>query len=540
VSQLAHDELFLPSSDDEAKFSAACRPLFRAGRARRASEVTPAKSSPSTQVRNLGLREADAHMDKLLKENWDLKHRITLHDQAFSKLRAELDAALEELERSVTLRERNRELQEAIEMVSRQAAIHEEENRTLHINNAELTALNDDLMREMEAKDDGIQQRQLAIEEAAGIIQQLEETNETLKKQQQHSPRPDSDYFSGEAESTPSVKTSMRPTTAGTCGTDYTNPPDSDYFSADSPSLTPTTPKRTPSTKEQKDKSVQMDRARAMGAAFNREIGLRGRASKDSLLSTFLETPIPESSKRLRRRTSALMPPEPNRGSIRFELQRAGTPPWSNARKLQDIYEEGALRKQIGSTDLPARTGYTPSVTVASVSRSASFEDIYGLSIAQASVPPLSSLATTVSDSAISDTTTTARSMRNSQMPSNPTPVNYNVWPRKLPDWPPSAGLRNRDILFHGTGMDDMFPDSPPRPSSSRESFSSVHLLRSSTSSGKERHARSSSATPAANAVALPPPPPLSRAMSLHRTSASVSTPRRPNGLERSRTLPLQ
>jgi hypothetical protein len=34
---------------------------------------------------------------------------------------------------------------------------------------------------------------------------------------------------------------------------------------------------------------------------------------------------------------------------------------------------------------------------------------------------------------------------------------NFAVWPKKYPAWPPSAGLRNRDVLFHGDGMDEMF-----------------------------------------------------------------------------------
>jgi hypothetical protein len=498
-------------------------------------------------------------MDKLLKANWDLKHRITLHDQAYSRLRAELDEALEELDRCAILRERNEELQQAIDAVSRQAAVHEEENRVLKINNTELTVLHDDLIRELDSKDEGIQQRQLAIEEAAGIIQQLEEANDTLKKQQALlSPRPDSDYFSGDAEGTPSAKiASLRPTTAGTCGTDYTNPPDSDYFSADSPSLTPTTPKKTPSSIHSKDKTVQMDRARAMGAAFNREIGLRSQASKDSLLSSFLQTPVPEAIQRPRRRIPIQGPPPAPRGSIREELQRAGTPPWSSARGLRAIYEDGGLGRRVHSPDEIRRaSGYTPSVTVASMSRAPSMDDIYNMGMsspgagAGVSVPTLSSLATTVSDtssSLLSPTTTSATTHK------VPTPVNYTNWPRKLPEWPPSAGLRNRDILFHGTGMEEMFPDSPPRPSSSRgESFSNVHLLRSNSgpSPGRERHARSSSAAPSANAFAPPPPMPvapvqstggLSRMLtSFHKkTAASVSLPRRPGIPERSRTLPL-
>jgi hypothetical protein len=37
------------------------------------------------------------------------------------------------------------------------------------------------------------------------------------------------------------------------------------------------------------------------------------------------------------------------------------------------------------------------------------------------------------------------------------TAPNFAVWPRKYPAWPPSAGLLNRDVLFHGEGMDEMF-----------------------------------------------------------------------------------
>jgi hypothetical protein len=489
-------------------------------------------------------------MDKLLKANWDLKHRIMLHDAAYSNLRDELDAALEELGMTASLRERNEHLQDAIDAVSRQAAEHEEENRDLKINNAELTVLNDDLVRELEAKDEGILQRQLAIEEAAGIIQQLEEANEVLKKQQQAlSPRPDSDYFSGDASTTPSMKMSLRPTTAGTWGTEHTNQPDSDYFSADSPNLTPTTPKRTPSNLQTKDKAIQLDRARAMGAAFNREIGLRSQVSKDSLLSTFLNNPVPEANQRRRRTPTQASSRLPPRGSIREDLLRAGTPPWSTARGLKAIYEDGGLHRRVNAMDeLRRSSGYTPSVTVASMSRVASLEDMYGFSgtnaaPANSSIPTLSSHATTMSDSNTSlpspKSTATSRA--------NPTPVNYSAWPRKLPDWPPSAGLRNRDILFHGSGMEEMFPDSsPPRPSSSRDgSFSNVLLMRPNIG-------RSSTVGPGANAIAPPPPPPpqpevsipqptaLGRMWgSIHKKGLSISGPRKPVGLERSQTLPM-
>lgn len=551
VSQLAHDELFLPSSDEESRIPVR-RTLFRPQRTRRASDITPAKSSPPcSQQRNLTVRETDAQMDKLLKANWDLKHRIMLHDAAHSKLRGELAAALEELDRTASLRERNEHLQDAINAVSRQAAVHEEENRDLKINNAELTVLNDDLVRELEAKDEGIQQRQLAIEEAAGIIQQLEEANDVLKKQQQAlSPPPESDYFSGDASTTPSMKMSLRPTTAGTWGTEHTNQPDSDYFSADSPSLTPVTPKRAPSNLQTKEKAMQLDRAKAMGAAFNREIGLRSQVSKDSLLSTFLNNPPPEANQR-RRRTPTQASRLPPRGSIREDPLRAGTPPWSTARGLQAIYEDGGLHRRINAMDeLRRQSGYTPSVTVASMSRVVSVEDMYSFSEpnaapANSSIPTRSSPTTTLSDSNTSlpapKSSVTSRA--------NLTPVNYSAWPRKLPDWPPSAGLRNRDILFHGAGLDEMFPDSsPPRPSSSREgSFSNVLLMRPNIG-------RSSTVGPGANAIAPPPPPPpppqaeisisqptaLGRMWgSIHKKGLSISGPRRPTGLERSQTLPM-
>jgi hypothetical protein len=50
-----------------------------------------------------------------------------------------------------------------------------------------------------------------------------------------------------------------------------------------------------------------------------------------------------------------------------------------------------------------------------------------------------------------------AQAARKPTTETHSTAPNFAVWPRKYPAWPPSAGLLNRDVLFHGEGMDEMF-----------------------------------------------------------------------------------
>jgi len=461
------------------------------------------KSSPA---QSLGTKEASTHLDKLQKENWDLKHRVALQQDRVKRLDEQLEEALEEVEKSKEWKEKNEELNEALDILSKKVASSEEEMK-------ELTDINDDLIKELELRDTGIKQRQLAIEEAAGIIQSLEMKLEATQLTVQHpSPKQDSDYFSGDAECPSPERLSKAPPPTR----DLAPLPDSDYFSADtSPNMTPKTPRKMnlPATKE---KQSQLERARETGASFNREVGLRTAASKESLLSTFLDPPdlpAPKPHSRMLRRKT----PTPDLQTIQqskmqeplFEATRStGTPPWSHSRPLRNLYEQGEFNRQIHAGTPVLRIGSTPSVTVASPDGS-TVDDILSTRSASHAHSP----ATTVSDSALPTPQSRPQTLRPPHsIPSNPSPVNYSAWPRKYPEWPPSASLTNRDVLFHGEGLHKMSPGSPPKD---------------------HRHLRSASTTHADANNQPQRPPPLQRAGT---TTSTLSVPR-PAGLDRRRTL---
>lgn len=502
---------WMPSSDEERR--AARRGSGRPIRKRRASDLSVMKASPGS---SLGTKETTSQMDKLQKENWDLKHRVALQQDRIKRLNEQLEQAAEEMDNSKDLREKNEELTEAIEILSKKVASSEEQMQ-------DLTDMNDELVKELESRDDGIRQRQVAIEEAATIIQSLELRMESLQLvAPEPSPRQDfSDYFSGDAE----VPTPQRVTPKAPPPISHaTAAPDSDYFSADtSPNITPKTPRKMhiPAPKE---KQVQLERAREIGASFNKEVGLRTAASRDSLFSTFLGTPDLPAPKQIGRTLRRARTPTPGISAMPQKIETIAevtrssvpTPPWSNTRPLRSLYEQGEFNRRIHSKTPIQRMDSTPSVTVASAC--ASTDDIFSTThSARNSHSP----TTTVSDTATppvphkripSPATLTPTPIPSNNLPTAPSPLNYSQWPRKYPDWPPSASLSSRSILFHGDGMDHMFPVSPPKD---------------------HRHLRSSSATPD-EGYQVKRPPPLARAGT---TAGPPPSSSRPAGLDRRRTL---
>lgn len=447
----AHDE-WMPSSDDERnvlRTSTGRRPQ----KARRASDIGTMKSSLSPNA-NLGQRETGNKLDKLEKDNFDLKLKITMQQERMNQLHEELEQAVSSAQ----------ELNNAVELLSRSIASTEEELERTRASNQEITEMNDDLMKELEERDEGIKLRQLAIEEAAGIIQTLEIKCEKLEKvaiRPEPSPRPGSDYFSGDAEGTPPRTVGLsKPSGNSTHLGVLPTPPDSDYFSADtSPNNTPRTPRFTDNI---------LVRAQEKGAQFNRELGLQSAASKDSLLSSFLDTPsLPPAPERLLRRRTPVPGAQPN---AKVPLQRAVTTidssrqdrhSWaSDTRQLRTLFAQGEFNRRIHASTPLRHTNTTPSVTVGSAT--SSNEEMFST--------PMSPSQLSRPTSVVSDPTTTPsqklHQARNSapiqqqQPPIIParTPVNYNNWPRKYPEWPPSLGLRDRDILFHSDGMGEMCP----------------------------------------------------------------------------------
>ncbi|KAF2426561.1 hypothetical protein EJ08DRAFT_663153 [Tothia fuscella] len=486
---------WLPSSDEERR--SARKTSGRPPRTRRASDLAVMKSSPAS---SLGSRDASSALDKLNKENWDLKHRVALQQDRVKKLNEELEQALDDLAVASELRQRNEELNEAVDILSKRIASSEEEMK-------ELTEINDDLVKELELRDSGIKERQLAIEEAAGIIQGLEIRVETLQQTQtnqylQPFPRKDSDYFSGDA---------FPPNRAVTPKPQQTlvSAPDSDYFSADtSPNLTPKTPRKMQLPIIPKEKNVQLERAKQTGASFNKEVGLRTAASRDSLFSTFLETPNLPAPQRQYSRILRRKSPAPGLQTIQqktiperiMEAARSASPWSSSSRPLRSLYEQGEFNRQIHSRSPISRPDSQTSVTVVSEST----DDIFSSTVRSQSP------ATTLSDASVITPQSNLSPQINVVVPPNPSPLNYSSWPRKYPEWPPSASLTNRDVLFHGEEYDEMLQRSPPKD---------------------HRHLRTASATPGSGNRPTRPPP-------LQRFGTAATPPSsRPAGLDRRRTL---
>src|ERR1700712_5007509 len=110
-SQSYRDE-WLHSSDDDSVSGK--RSAQRPPRPRRVSDLGVTKNTPPV-TRNLGSREADSKIDRLEKENWDLKHRIMLYQERAKALSDKLDENEADLERLGLAEERSMELAEEVE-----------------------------------------------------------------------------------------------------------------------------------------------------------------------------------------------------------------------------------------------------------------------------------------------------------------------------------------------------------------------------------------------------------------------------------------
>ncbi|KAF2674152.1 hypothetical protein BT63DRAFT_408363 [Microthyrium microscopicum] len=565
-SQSYKDEWLQSSSGDEKEPKE--RSQQRPSRPRRASEITT--SSMSSHIHTMGARETESKIDRMEKENWNLKHRIMLFEDRAKKLNAQREEDAKSLKQA----------QEAIEHLSKEIALSEQQLEAAKENNAELTQINEELVQQLEKRDDEVEslekdavERQSAIEEAAGIIQSLEQRLgdieiHTAAPQQSSPNRGDSDYFSADAEPPHSEKSSL------------SKPPglshsiDSDYFSTDtSPLVTPKTIKRMPATIEQN--SPKLKAVEQQSVAFNRNLGIRSSLSKDSLFSSYLDSPklphksepssrllklknlrkkmqlprslksadsptmkakpfpadIPEDTRELRNlyATGELgvqvnsngKPIPPKRGSLsssegshfsnspdhnRHEEKSRSTPsivvdssPMEADPRLSSSTSgqphPRSIHHRANSTNTrpsislgrhnttPVRTSQRPSPPRASSEsrrrgsiapgtgslglsprsaaragqqRASTVSPSLGHSRGQSSNSGLamsSTYATPPAQSAPTYSTTkpTTRTHRSPPMP------NMAMWPRRYPAWPPSAGLVNRDLLFHGAGMDEMF-----------------------------------------------------------------------------------
>jgi hypothetical protein len=376
-TQSYRDE-WLQSDDEERP-----QPLSvsRPPRARRVSDLGTTKTvTPLSH--SLGAREADERMKELKNSNWDLKHRVALYEERIQLLRQKLDEAAVDQDRMRSLREQNEDLKDKVERLQTQLKEIVEETDSIQDNNDELTEINDELVKELESRVKELElterdatARQAAIEEAAGIIQALElrlaEADRLLKGHSVPSPaRTDSDYYSGDAEAARPTSKHLSPAV---------RPPptshsmDSDYFSADtSPLVTPRTHAvKKPGDPSPRDKPLavqQWNATQQSAVKFNREVGIKYATSKDSLFSSYLESPHLPPPEKAASRLQPLKSLKKRTASVRTlrpatKEDDGGIPPvpplpqhkvpqgWSDTRPLRSLFMSGDLGLQVKQSE---------------------------------------------------------------------------------------------------------------------------------------------------------------------------------------------
>jgi hypothetical protein len=516
-SQRSHaykDEWLQSSGDDVTKTKI---PAVRPARARRASDLSAVKSSPSV-INASTTRELEAKMDQFQKENWDLKHRIMLYQERSKKMNLEAEEKDQEIERLQHLDHTNQSL--------------EAEVTSMKDTNRELTVINEELVVELERSTAHHEQlerdaegRQNAIEEAAAIIQSLEarlysmENQMKMMQQSVASPQTDSDYFSGDVKPLHRVM-KQSPSLSNTPHL----APDSDYYSADtSPLITPVST-RNPSA--EKPSPSQLRTLKEQSSTFNRELGIRFVTSKDSLFSMFLDQPeLPPKSassgvnrlRTLRKRadagksslsrstdsTSSSKPKPsgqswfPNPLRSLYMTGESGTKEPKKSRESQapvgpymDVNDQHNEHKARSNPSISVFHPDTRSVSTETIihhhhhrSNSVHTRPLALLTRNHSTPPrhpgssivlpplristppqppsPVELVPATYASPSAQTAPTYSSTKPTTQTHRAAPPPNLAFWPRRYPAWPPSAGLRDRDLLFHGDESDGSASGSP-------------------------------------------------------------------------------
>ncbi|TKA75450.1 hypothetical protein B0A49_05707, partial [Cryomyces minteri] len=145
------DDIFLPDDEESTR---------RSNRAHESSPVAPSQRDgqesrhgrrvsdvDTRRLRNMGAREMDEYVNKLSKENFDLKAELFLRRERMSRMEEQLQMMGETLIGVDQLREEKKELEEE----------------------------NGQLLREMKQRDEEIERRDRAVDEAVARIVELED-----------------------------------------------------------------------------------------------------------------------------------------------------------------------------------------------------------------------------------------------------------------------------------------------------------------------------------------------------------------------------
>lgn len=213
------------------------------GRHRRRNSEGPATTLDVPRP-GLSMKETNTLIDKLQKENFDLKLRVTLQDEKAKKMVDVLDDLKDRIEAAEKLQQKYSVLEEKAALLESELEEIATDYDHLKVDNAELLSVNEELVKEVE-------QRDSALAEAASMIHELERetaaapAKSTKSFHSRMEERQDSDYYSAEPDSphTPAVASSIRPTSSS--GSSIM-PADSDYYSATSYSSPASAAPKTP------------------------------------------------------------------------------------------------------------------------------------------------------------------------------------------------------------------------------------------------------------------------------------------------------
>lgn len=203
-------------------------------RGRRLSEGATG-GKPSEAKAGLTIKESNVLIDRLQKENFDLKLRITLQDEKVKRISRELEDTRERIGTTDKLAERCASAEEMAAQLEQQLDEVRAQYEETWSDNQELVAMSEELVRELKERDKSIGEAAQIIYELEQKVIQLEDVATPPAKplSRYKGSQPDSDYFSAEAESPVVAATNMklRPSSSSSSSA---IPVDSDYYSATS------------------------------------------------------------------------------------------------------------------------------------------------------------------------------------------------------------------------------------------------------------------------------------------------------------------
>lgn len=248
-------------------------------RARRMSESASSGRPADTPKAGLTIKESNVLIDRLQKENFDLKLRMTLQEEKVKKMSKELEDSQERMDMADQLAERCASAEEMAAQLEDQLEQVRARFEETWSHNQELVAISEELTRELIERDGSIVEAANIIHDLEQRIQQLEEEVQTPSAKsfaQRAGTNPDSDYFSGEAESPVVAPTKLKARPSSSSSSSVM-PAESDYYSATSYSSPASAVPKKPRPASRRQKSSPLDPAAG---------GFRRRANSDQTADT--------------------------------------------------------------------------------------------------------------------------------------------------------------------------------------------------------------------------------------------------------------